>query len=165
MKIPIVNEKDEVLCYKERGTEEQMDLYRVSALWLTNSKGDILLARRALSKTHDPGKWGPAVAGTVEKNETYESNIIKEVKEELGLEVNLKKNLKTMKHSEKFKHNHLTQWFTAKIDISEKEINFDKVEVDTVKWFSKKELSKKVSANPENFLTTIKEFVKGKIIF
>jgi isopentenyl-diphosphate Delta-isomerase len=165
MKIPIVNEKDEVLCYKERGTEEQMDLYRTTGLWLTNSNGEVLLARRALDKAHDPGIWGPAAAGTVEKGETYESNIIKEVKEELDLEVELKKSIKIKRFSKERPHNYLTQWFTAKIDISAKEINFDKVEVDTVKWFSKKELSKKVSTNPENFLTTIKEFVKGKISF
>ena len=31
---------------------------------------------RSFTKSHDPGKWGPAVAGTVEEGETY--NFLKE---------------------------------------------------------------------------------------
>jgi len=84
-KIFIVNEQDEVIGYKERNLITRDDIYRVAGLWITNSRGDILLARRAFSKTHDPGKWGPAVSGTIAANETYEENIIKEAEEELGL--------------------------------------------------------------------------------
>ncbi|OGI75966.1 hypothetical protein A3C67_01195 [Candidatus Nomurabacteria bacterium RIFCSPHIGHO2_02_FULL_42_19] len=85
MKIPIVDKNDDVIEYRERNDQDANAIYRVSSLWIRNSKGEILLARRAFSKSHDPGKWGPAVAGTVEEGETYESNIIKEAEEELGL--------------------------------------------------------------------------------
>src|SRR3989344_2570418 len=85
----IVDEHDNPIGLKDREDITSEDIYRVSLLWITNSKGEILLARRAYTKSHDPGKWGPAVAGTVEEGETYESNIIKEAEEELGL-TNLK---------------------------------------------------------------------------
>lgn len=85
MKIPIVNESDEVIAYKERESIAVEDIYRVSALWVKNSKGESLLAQRAFTKKHSPGKWEPAVAGTVEEGEDYDSNIIKEIEEELGL--------------------------------------------------------------------------------
>jgi len=49
-KIVIVNRKDEIMGYKERGTLNQPDIYRVSVLWIQNSKGEILLAQRALNK-------------------------------------------------------------------------------------------------------------------
>ena len=81
----IVNENDEIIGYKGKGTLEKSDIYRVSALWIQNSKGDILLAQRKLTKKHSPGKWGPAVAGTNDEGESYESNIIKETEEEIGL--------------------------------------------------------------------------------
>lgn len=84
-KIIIVNENDEIIGYKPRDSLNRQDIYRVSALWIKNSKGDILLAQRSFSKKHHPGKWGPAAAGTVEDGETYDSNIIKEAEEELGL--------------------------------------------------------------------------------
>src|SRR3989344_4999835 len=82
----IVNDNDEVIGSKNREKiDPQKDIYRVSALWLTNSMGEILLAQRHRNKPKDPGKWGPAVAGTVQKGESYYDNIVKETKEELGL--------------------------------------------------------------------------------
>ena len=84
-KIIIVDEDDNIIGSKERNSIVSGDIYRVSALLIENSKGEILLAQRALTKKHDPGKWGPPVAGTVEEGETYESNIVKEAEEELGL--------------------------------------------------------------------------------
>jgi len=87
VKIIIVDENDNPIGLKERGTlDYDKDIYRVSALWITNSKGQILIARRALTKKQNPGKWGPGVAGTIDEGETYDSNIIKEAKEELGLQ-------------------------------------------------------------------------------
>ncbi len=49
-------------------------------MWLRNSLGQSLLAKRSASKELDPSKWGPAVAGTIEAGQTYESNIYKEAK-------------------------------------------------------------------------------------
>ena len=43
-KISIANENDEVIGYKNRGALKQENIYRVSALWIRNSKDDILLA-------------------------------------------------------------------------------------------------------------------------
>lgn len=78
MKIPVVNEQDEIIDYKDRSVLDPRDLCHVTGLWVTDSDGNILLAQRSFKKKHDPGIWGPAVSGTVEEGETYESNIIKE---------------------------------------------------------------------------------------
>ena len=85
--IIIVNEIDEVIEYKKRDELAPLDIYRVSALWITNSHGEILLAKRHHTKDHHPGKWDPAVSGTVEKKRggTYDENIIKETEEEIGI--------------------------------------------------------------------------------
>ena len=72
-KIILVNENDEIIGYKERGTLDKEDIYRVSALWIQNSKGEILLAQRSFNKNNNPRKWGPAVAGTNDEGESYES--------------------------------------------------------------------------------------------
>jgi isopentenyl-diphosphate Delta-isomerase len=165
MEIPIVNEKDEVICYKERDTEEQMDLYRVSALWLTNSKGEVLLSRRALTKSHNPGEWSTAVAGTVEEGETYEENIVKEIKEEIGLELDIKKGAKLLRCSKDRPDNYFCQWYTAKTDIKAKDIVFDEKEVAEVKWFSKEELIKKIKENPKEFADTVQSWARGEVTF
>jgi isopentenyldiphosphate isomerase len=83
--ITLVNDQDEIIGQKARSTITKDDIYRVSAAWIMNTKGEILLSQRQLTKKHDPGKWGTAVAGTVESGETYLENIIKEAEEELGL--------------------------------------------------------------------------------
>ena len=46
----IVDEKDNIISYKERKSISQKDIYRVSALWIMNSKGDSLLAQRSFNK-------------------------------------------------------------------------------------------------------------------
>lgn len=85
MQIPIVNEKDEIIGYKERNDRNPNDIIRITSIWITDEQGDILLAQRSFNKKDNPGKWGPAVAGTVEKDETYDSNAYKEAEEEIGL--------------------------------------------------------------------------------
>jgi len=157
-KIPVVNENDDLLEYKERESLDQKDIYRVSALWLTNSQGQILLAQRALNKSHDPGRWGPAVAGTVEEGEDYEKNILKEIKEELGLnEIKLNKSIKIRR---KTKYNYFVQWFTAVINKTENEFKIQKAEVEKIKWFTKEELKKELQNNPDNFTSGFKDYLK-----
>ena len=66
--IIVVDEKYNIINLTPRNLVDEKGLrYRVSALWVTDSKGRILLAQRVLTKRHNPGKWGRAVAGTVEE--------------------------------------------------------------------------------------------------
>jgi len=83
--IPIVDEQDNLLCHKERDMVWPGDIYRISDLRIRNSKGQHLIAQRALCKKNHPGYRSGAVCGTVEKGESYESNIRKEMFEEIGL--------------------------------------------------------------------------------
>ena len=156
--IIIVNEKDELIGHKEAGTLEQKDIYRVSALWLTNSKGEILLARRHRNKRHHPGMWGPAVAGTVDKGESYEDNIIKETEEEIGMK-NTKPKLgpKVRRTGE---YEHFTQWYFLTIDKEASEFKIQEEEVEEVKWFSKEELINSLNSAFEKFLPSMPGYLE-----
>ncbi|OHA55601.1 MAG: hypothetical protein A2388_02075, partial [Candidatus Veblenbacteria bacterium RIFOXYB1_FULL_43_13] len=154
-KIPLVNENDEVIGYQDRNVRVGPNqIYRVAALWITNSNGDILLAQRALNKVHNPGKWGPAVAGTVEEGETYESNIIKEAQEELGL-LNIKPTLGPKILTKGTEFTHFTQWLTFKIDMPINSLKVNKEEVEQVKWLSRDELKHELSKEPDKFLKSM----------
>jgi isopentenyl-diphosphate Delta-isomerase len=155
--IIIVDEKDRIIGYKSRESINDNDIYRVSALWLTNSKGDILLARRAYSKAHNPGQWGPAAAGTVEKAETYRSNIIKETFEEIGLKIKNPK--KGPKIRVQVIHDHFTQWYTFSVDKEITEFSTDKSEVAEIKWFKPAELKKELKNNPSEYLENMKKYL------
>jgi len=154
--IIIVDENDEIIGYKNRGTLDKRDVYRVSALWITNLDGQILLARRHHTKSHHPRKWGPAVAGTVDKGETYEENIIKEAEEELGLK-NIKPKIgpKTKTDNEYY---HFTQWFTLNVNSDITQLKIQEDEIEEVKWFSPQELKKQLQENPDEFLPTMRKY-------
>ncbi len=157
MIIPTVDEQDKLIEYKEKSQVKDSDVYRVSALWLTNSKGEVLLAKRVHTKKHDPSKWGPAVAGTVEKGETYESNIIKETEEEIGLtNVKFKLGAKQRIHG---KHNFFDQWFLATVDMNANDFVIQKEEVEEVRWFSKKEIKAIFKKNPDFFIASAKQWI------
>lgn len=159
LKIITVDVNDEVVGAKEWENLENEDIYRVSALWVENSKGEILLAQRALRKAHDPGKWGPAVAGTLEEGETYDSNIVKEAEEEIGFKnIKFNKGAKT-KIMLAGRLRYFLQWYTIKIDRSLEEFNIQKSEVEKVKWFSKEEIKKKLQEDPNEFIYSVKQWI------
>jgi len=155
--IIIVDEKDNVIGKEQRDIVDLKKLrYRATGLWIKNSKGESLLARRAYTKTHYPGRWGPAVAGTVDEGETYESNITKEAEEELGLQnITIKIASKTQTNGE---YNHFTQWFSSIINKTVEDFKIQDDEVVEVKWFSKEELLKQLKDNSREFIPKIKEY-------
>jgi isopentenyldiphosphate isomerase len=147
-KIIIVDEDDNVIGAKERSEAEQLAIYRVSILWLMNSNNEVLIAQRHKSKSH-PEKWGPAVGGTVEVGETYESNIEKEIKEELGVDnICYRKGpkLKIFNKIRKF-----GQVYIAKIDLKISDLHPQADEVAQLKWVKLPELIQDVQVNPGNY--------------
>src|SRR3989344_7964919 len=154
MRIPIENQQDEIIGYEDRENRNPKHICRISALWLTDFDDNVLLAQRAFSKKLNPGLWGPAVAGTVEEGETYESNIIKEAEEEIRL-IGLKPILGP-KLRRSTLHEYFAQWFIATIDSSYPLVKQDS-EVEAIKWFSKDELFKAMDDKPEDFLHSLKE--------
>ena len=156
-RIIIVDKNDNVVGHKDRGTLNEEDIYRVSALWITNSKKEILLARRHKNKSHHPRRWGPAVAGTVDEGESYKENIIKEAEEELGL-----KNIDPaigLKREAKEKYHHFTQWYTMVLDEDISYFKIQEDEVEEIKWWAKEDLKTELEAHPENFLPQMKYYL------
>ncbi len=152
-RIVVVNDQDEIIGHIERGTLKREDIYRVSALWITNSSGDILLAQRHHTKKNHPSKWGPAVAGTIDKGETYDENIVKEAEEEIGLKkIQPEKKQKIRVTGER---NHFTQYYKLTIDKPADDFVTQEDEVEQVKWFTRKELERELRENPDDYLRGI----------
>lgn len=151
MKIQIVNQKDEFIGVKERSEiDYSIDIYRVSALWLTNSSGQALLAKRAATKDKDPGKWGPAVAGTIEEGETYDSNIYKEAGEEIGLtgvEFTKTKKLYTDHPRKAF-----TQWYSGTVDREVSDFTRQVEEVDELAWVDVAKMKQDLQSDPDKYI-------------
>jgi isopentenyldiphosphate isomerase len=133
------------------------DIYRVSALWLTDTEtDDVLLAQRKWTKKNDPGKWDTAVAGTVEANETYEGNIVKEIEEEIGL-TGLKLVTGPKTFTDDGNHKFFCQWFLGSIDKAQANIKIQEEEVEAVKWVPISWLLDDLKQNPQSYTPSTPE--------
>jgi Isopentenyldiphosphate isomerase len=162
MKIWVVDENDKVIGEAERESfDYKNDYYRVSALWVVNSKGEMLIAQRSWNKDSNPGKWGAAVSGTVEVGETYLENIMKETVEEIGLEgVEFEELCKAKKVVPR---KLFATWYIARCDWPiEKFVKQDE-EVEAIKWIEIGELVNDVSVNPDTYISGFGENIKPLI--
>jgi len=159
MKIQIVNKHDELIGTKQRSTlDYTTDIYRVSALWLTNSRGQVLMAKRAATKDKDPGKWGPAVAGTVDEGETYDQNIYKEAEEELGLTglIFTKLGKTRITHP----RHYFCQWYSITLDRDVKDFTPQEAEIDELGWFDVEQMKQELRDNPDKFVPAMQQIVE-----
>ncbi|MFH1405111.1 MAG: NUDIX hydrolase [Patescibacteria group bacterium] len=157
-RISVVNNQDEIIGYKMRDELGTGDIHRVTALWVTDCNGNVLLGKRSANKRFAPCRWAPPVAGTVEEGETYDSNIVKEAEEELGIkEVEFKKFRKHFSPSSDG-HPHFTQWYNYEINKPVEDIWFCD-EHDEIKWFAPDELRVLIKKDPDMFVWGVKKFM------
>lgn len=149
MKLVITDETDTPIGIKERDALTETDIYRVARLLIINSKGQLLLAQRALTKKKDPGVWGLAVEGTLEEGETYESNIRKEASEEIGIHVDHLQLGPKLRMTGKY--NHYCQFFIYKADLETASLKLQDEELAAVQWYTPETLKQEVAANPQKF--------------
>lgn len=159
MKIPIVDENDNFLYLKDRNERDnRKEITRSASVFIFNEKGEFLLAKRSMLKKNSPNKWAPSAEGLVEEGETYESNVIKEAKEELG--VNLNNLVLGPKRRESDSHHeYFIQCFFATIS-SNTSFILQEEEVGEVKWVSVTELKDWYTKKPEEFLSTFVRSLK-----
>lgn len=154
--IIIVDKDDNIIWHKNRlELDYQKDIYRVSALWVKNSKWEILLAQRAFTKRHDPWKWWPAVAWTCDKWDTYKSCILRETEEEIWIKItNPVKYKKVRKIST---YNYFTQWYHIILDKDISDFIKEAWQVENLKWFTKDEIKRKLKEEPDIYFWSIGE--------
>ncbi|MEK7155375.1 MAG: NUDIX domain-containing protein [Patescibacteria group bacterium] len=159
-RITIVDENDNPIGAKERDALGADDIYRVAAIWITKPGGDILMAQQAQSKKNDPGKWGPAVAGTIEEGEEYAANALKEAVEEIGLMINpkkLEKGPRIRLHPPG--GNLFCQWFTYVTDMPTDVMELNKEEVAQVRWLSRDVVKQMIEKEPKLLVESAPQWI------
>lgn len=160
-KVIIVNQNDEIIWYKNRWEINSDDIYRVAALWIENSKWEILLAQRSFNKKNNPGQWSCAACGTVDEWETYDDNIYKEAEEEIWLKwEKFQKHEKEYRNENDWKFKFFLQWYYLKIDKHLEDFTIQHEEIEQIKWYKKDELMIEIQKNPKNFSEWILKFMK-----
>lgn len=145
--------------------------HRAVYAFIIDKNGNVLLQKRSASKKLWPNMWDVTVGGHVDRGEFGRQALIREVKEELGIQIS-DSDIKYLVGSTSInkqgdiinKHYNECYLITKNIDISN--IALQKEEVAEVKYFSKEELIKRIDNNyegltdktgPWNFLKKILE--------
>lgn len=82
----IVDQYDRVIGQHSRGKIHQLGLrHRSVSLLVFNDSGQLFLQKRSMKKDYAPGKWGASVSGHVDTGEDYDTAIVREAREELGI--------------------------------------------------------------------------------
>ena len=84
--LDVVDRGDNVIAVKTRGEIHAEGLmHRAVHILLFNSKGELFLQKRSMSKDEQPGKWDSSAAGHVDSGEAYLDCARREIPEELGI--------------------------------------------------------------------------------
>ena len=149
---------DKVIGKKLRSGITKDDIYRVSSLWVFNQNRELLIAQRPVWKKNDPGKWSESAVGTLEIGETYQSNLVKEAKEELGLDLNENKLVFVGKEFFESPKNKLFGAMYSVILPNTPKLDLNSHEVPNVEWISNDKLKDELSEVDNRFVDDFDKF-------
>ena len=158
------------------GTEEKLKahqnggkLHRAISVLVFNSKGELLLQRRALSKYHCGGLWANTCCTHPRPGEKAIDAAHRRLKEEMGFDAELKEVFPLLYKAEF--NNGLTEWEYDHVFVGHYngEVKPNTEEVDSYRWISMKELKEDIEKNPakyaEWFKIIFRRFLEMKIPF
>ena len=159
--LDIVDQEDSVIGKKLRTLLSKQDIYRVSSLWVFDKNKKLLISKRPLWKKHDPGQWTESAVGTVSSGETYDSNLVRESKEELGLDLN---NSDLIFVSKQFHESRNGRMFGAMYAVIlnevEPKVETDKNEVPETEWIEHDKIVEEFRKKDNRFVTGLKKFYR-----
>lgn len=116
-----------------RSKENRGVYYKPAWIWIVNSKGEVLVQKRANQKRYYPNKWDMSSAGHVTAGEATIQGAVREIEEELGIKV-LEKELIFITEYLYDDIFQLGQVYLLKKDIDISEMKLQTEEVSEVKW-------------------------------
>jgi len=166
-KVILVDEND-----NETGIEEKIKahkdgkLHRAFSIFVFNSKGELLLQKRAKEKYHSGGLWSNTCCGHPRPDESLETAVHRRLKEEMGFDCSLT-HLDSTCFIYKTKINDLfeNEYDHIFIGKSDQDPLPNSKEVDEYKWINQKELEEDILANPDKytywFIASLKNVLKS----
>lgn len=145
----VVNERDEVIGAQPRSEVHRLGLmHRAVHVLVFNASGDIFLQKRSMKKDRQPGLWDSSASGHVDRGEEYDACAIREVREELGIQLpRVPDRLFKLTASDETDQEHV--WVYRCAHEGPFRLNID--EIDTGGWFSPDEVNRWMAERPEDF--------------
>lgn len=156
--IYILNENGCFCGLRDRGdVHSQGILHSAVQCWVMNSKGEVLVQRRAATKDKSAGKWDVSFGGHCVKADNDKdillANVIKEGQEELGLKINADDVIKLGEvryTSQENKNKELLGIFLVRVADNQKFV-FEDGEVSEVKWLKPQDLRRNITDKPKEY--------------
>ena len=146
-RVYIVDENDNVIDEKWRDETIPADRIRIVGVWIENNSEQVLIAQRSYRKKIDQGLWGPAVAGTVEAGDSYESTSLYSNSITFCDKINYGTEKTGLRIAARFK---------IFVDLPISSFKIDSNEVEKIKWIDKKILTQDITKNPDNYVPHFK---------
>jgi isopentenyldiphosphate isomerase len=150
----VVNECDEVISRSTRREVHARGLWhRAVHVLVFNARGEIFLQKRSLKKDIAAGKWDSSASGHLDSGEDYDACAVREVREEIGLNVTAAGALPPLKRLFKIDACRETGWEFCWIYRCESEGPFTlhPDEIEAGDWFAPDAVTKWVDGKPEDF--------------
>lgn len=140
------------------------DWHKAVHIWIINNNGDILLQRRCATKDSNPNMLDISSAGHLTVGDDSLTGAIRELKEELNLDVNKEdlEYIKTLKSSSKytdsFINNEFDDMYILRTDKKIEDMKFQEDEISEIMYVPYKEFKEMVQNNKPDLLRQDKEF-------
>ncbi|MEQ8426067.1 MAG: isopentenyl-diphosphate Delta-isomerase [Cyclobacteriaceae bacterium] len=153
----------------EIGTMEKLEahqkgaLHRAFSVLLFNSKGEMLLQKRAKNKYHSGGLWSNACCSHPRPGEEMQKAVSRRLKEELGVDLNpifSYKFIYNVVFTNSLIEHEFDHVFVGTFDGSPK---INKKEIDEWKFVNQKELEDHVNTNPNQFTHWFKMILSNNL--
>lgn len=137
---------------KEEAHDKNL-LHNEVAAFIINDKKQVLLQKRSSNKRFNPNKWA-LCAGHVDAYESLEDAILREIKEEVGLDIS-KDDLRQFGEREftiRDSNSHITYFYYIRSNLNEKDFIIQKEELSEVKWFDIDDVINMINENDSSIV-------------
>lgn len=139
--VNIYNNRHELLGFtKERHSLEKGEYRLSSFIWIINDNDELLIQQRVKNAKTRPNMWGTTAGGVI-KGESSLEGAIRELKEEIGLNIKTKELIYIGSYIRI--NDYVEIWFLKK-NININDLILDKNEVQDIKWFKIEEFEKMI---------------------
>lgn len=137
---------------KEEAHDKNL-LHNEIAVFIINDNKQVLLQKRSANKRFHPNKWA-LCAGHVDADESLETAALRELKEEVGLDISLEE-LHPFAEREftiEDSNSHITYFYYTKSNKYESDFIIQEEELSEVKWFNIDKVIDMIKAHDETIV-------------
>ncbi len=153
---------------KDRGlVHRDGDWHKSVHVWIMNPRGEFLMQKRSPNKDSHPNEWDVSSAGHIVAGDDSMTTVVKELKEELGLEVSREEveflfsyKKQSVLNNGTFVNNEFNDVYLVKKDLDISKIQLQAEEVSEVRWFSIEEMKSILANKMPGYVSHPEEYKK-----